>query len=110
MSLGDLFPLINFGGIFAFILVNLSVIVHFFIHKKQRSGSNLFKYLIFPGLGFLACIVVWLSLSNLAKIIGFIWLAIGIIYMFIWTKGFKKPMKPLTDVSELNTETEGNRS
>ncbi len=104
MSLGDLFPLINFGGIFAFILVNLSVIVHFFVRKKARSGSEMLKYLILPGLGFLACIVVWLSLSNSAKLIGFVWLGIGLVYMFIWTKGFKSPMKPLSDVSELQQE------
>lgn len=107
LSLGDLFPLIDFGGIFAFILVNLAVIVHFFGRKKQRSGiGNLFKYFIAPGLGFLACIVVWLSLSGMAKTIGFIWLGIGIIYMVAWTKGFKRPMKPLTDMSQIDAEAE----
>ena len=54
MSLGDLFPLIDFGGIFAFILVNLAVIVYFFGRKKERCGSGVFKYLFGPGLGFLA--------------------------------------------------------
>lgn len=106
MSLGDLFPLIDFGGIFAFILVNLAVIIHFFGRKKQRSGSCIFKYLIAPGLGFLACIVVWLSLSSMAKTVGFIWLGIGLIYMVAWTRGFKRPMKPIADISDLDDAPE----
>lgn len=97
LTLGDLFPIINFGGIFAFIMVNLSVIIHFYGHKKERSAGSTWKYLIVPGLGFLACIVVWFSLSSNAKIVGFSWLAVGIIYMLIWTRGFKRPMKPISD-------------
>ena len=104
MSLGDLFPLIDFGGIFAFILVNLAVIVYFFGRKKERSGSGVFKYLVVPGLGFLACIVVWLSLSGMAKTIGFIWLGVGFVYMLIWTKGFKRKMKPIENIAEDNND------
>ena len=97
LTLGDLFPIINFGGIFAFIMVNLAVIVHFYGHKKERGAGSTWKYLIVPGLGMLACIVVWLSLSMQAKIIGFSWLGMGILYMILWTRGFKRPMKPISD-------------
>lgn len=91
ITLGDLMPMINFGGLFAFICVNLSVIVYFYIRKKNRAGfKNNFKYLIMPGIGFLTCLALWLSLPGNAKMIGGIWLTCGVIYLAIWSKGFKK--------------------
>ena len=91
LTLGDLIPVINFGGLMAFVCVNLSVIVHFFVKKKMRQGAaNIFKYLILPGLGFITCLVLWLSLPGNAKIVGFSWLAAGLIYIAIWSKGFKR--------------------
>ncbi len=93
MTLGDVIPIINFGGLFAFIMVNLSTILYFFVKKKQRSGiGNILKYLVMPGLGFIICVVLWLNLSALAKIVGFSWLAAGLIYLVVWSKGFKKPL------------------
>ena len=84
--------------------MNLAVIVYFFGRKKERFGSGVFKYLVVPGLGFLACIVVWLSLSGMAKTIGFIWLGVGFVYMLIWTKGFKRKMKPIENIAEDNND------
>ncbi len=78
--------LMNFGGLFGFMCVNLSVIVYFFFRKKER---NVFKYLILPGLGFLICGYLWVSLSRLSFIVGFSWLLVGLIVMAITTKGFK---------------------
>ena len=78
--------LMNFGGLFGFMCVNLSVIAYFFIKKKER---NALKYLLLPGLGFLICGYLWISLSKIAMIVGFSWLVIGFIVMAITTKGFK---------------------
>lgn len=110
MSLGDVIPIINFGGLFAFVMVNLGTIVYFFGKKKQRNGiGNILKYLIMPGIGCLICILLWLNLSSLAKIVGFGWLAIGIIYIAIWSKGFKRPIEGFTSESaEEIAQEEGN--
>ena len=78
--------LMNFGGLFGFMCVNLSVIVYFFIRKKER---NILKYLIFPALGFIICGYLWIHLSKLAFMVGFSWLFIGLIFAAISTKGFK---------------------
>ncbi len=82
--------LLNFGAFVGFILVNLSVIQFFFIARKQRAGSALLHNLIFPLAGALVCIYVWMNLSTQAKIVGFIWLAIGGLYLAIHTRGFKR--------------------
>ncbi len=107
MSLGDLIPIINFGGLFAFILVNLSVIVYFFYKKGRRSGiGNILKYLLMPACGFVIVTLLWFNLSGLAKVVGFCWLALGVIYLAVWSKGFKKPIIGFTSESAEEIETE----
>lgn len=81
--------MINFGAFVGFILVNLSVIQHFWIKRKQRSGRELVRNLLFPLAGALVCIYVWMNLSEQAKIAGFSWLGIGILYLAFHTRGFK---------------------
>lgn len=93
ISLVSLIPMINFGALLAYSLVNLSVIIHFWVKGKQRGVSGFLKYLLMPGLGFIFCLVLFFSLALNAKIIGFSWLAIGIIYMAILTNFFRKPIE-----------------
>lgn len=100
MSLGDVIPIINFGGLFAFIMVNFSVIVYFFGRKHKRDGiGDYLKYLIMPLFGGIICILLWLNLSSNAKVVGFCWLIAGIVYIAIWSHGFKKPIEGFTSES-----------
>lgn len=92
ITLDRLIPLINFGGLFAYTMVNLSCVIYFFVRGQRRQGWDVIKYLVLPTFGFLTMFTLWLSLDVQAKTIGFIWLAIGIIYMAYLTKGFRKPM------------------
>jgi len=86
--------LLNFGAFVGFILVNLSVIRHYYLRKRQRSGMSFVTNLVFPSIGALVCSYVWMSLSTPAKIVGFIWLGLGIVYLAYLTKGFRKsPVK-----------------
>ena len=86
--------LLNFGAFVGFILVNLSVIRHYYLRQRQRSGLSLLTNLVFPALGALVCSYVWMSLSTPAKIVGFIWLGVGMAYLAYLTKGFSKsPVK-----------------
>jgi amino acid transporter len=87
--------LLNFGAFAGFILVNLSVIRHFYIRLRQREGKYLFSHLLFPGLGACVCAYLWFSLSIRAKIAGFVWLAAGLIYLAVLTRGFKVAPKEL---------------
>ncbi|HET9179834.1 MAG TPA: APC family permease [Terriglobia bacterium] len=86
--------LLNFGAFVGFILVNLSVIRHYYLRGRERSGMAFLTNLIFPALGALVCSYVWMSLSTPAKIVGFIWLGLGVIYLGYLTKGFSRsPVK-----------------
>ena len=86
MNIALVTELLNFGGLFGFMCVNLSVIVFYFIKQKKH---NAVTYLILPALGFLICFYLWIHLSKTALTVGGTWLAIGIIYAAITTKGFK---------------------
>ena len=48
------------------------------------------KYVIIPVLAAAVCVYLWFSLPAMAKIVGFSWLAIGIIVLAIKTRGFRE--------------------
>jgi amino acid transporter len=78
-----LVELLNFGAFVGFVLVNLSVIQHYYFQLNQRHGRLIVYNLLFPLCGALVCGYVWLSLGAEAKIVGFSWLAIGTVYGFV---------------------------
>ena len=82
--------LINFGAFFAFMAVNIaSIREYYFMIGKKTIKSFLINFL--PGaLGFLTCLIIWLNLPAKTFIIGGGWMAAGIIYLAIRTKGFQK--------------------
>jgi amino acid transporter len=77
--------LLNFGAFIAFMGVNAAAFVRYFVREKRRTASNL----LFPLLGFGICLFIWLHLSNAAKAAGAFWIAIGLIYGAIRTRGFQ---------------------
>jgi putrescine importer len=87
--------LLNFGAFVGFILVNLSVIRHYYVRLGQRRGVQVFTNLLFPLAGALVCGYVWMSLTTKAKVVGFGWLAVGALYLAILTRGFRVPPKKL---------------
>jgi putrescine importer len=94
-----IFQMINFGALIAFSFVNLSVIKHFFIDRKERGGRAVMLFLVLPALGFLLTIWLWTSLPPLAFWIGIPWVLIGLAYLLGLTRFFtKKP--PAMDFSE----------
>ncbi len=80
--------LINFGAFLAFIGVNASV-VSIFYFRGPRDRRNLLTDLLLPVSGLLFCLVIWWNLSNMAKIVGSLWFAGGLIYLAILTRGFR---------------------
>jgi amino acid transporter len=94
--------LLNFGAFAGFILVNLSVIRHFYFRLHRGTGWQLFANLISPATGTIVCAYLWMSLSLKARMAGFIWLIIGCIYLAIITRGFRVAPKSLSSVAEAN--------
>jgi len=84
---------LNFGAFLAFMGVNLATISQFYVKAQPGRKRRFVVDAALPGLGFLICLGIWLSLPAPAKIIGGSWLALGIIYDAIKTRGFRT--KPL---------------
>jgi amino acid transporter len=90
MDLNLAISLVNFGALAGFTLVNISVIFHYFIRGKQRTGMAFVKYLLVPAIGAAIVFSIWLSLDSHSKTLGAIWLGLGIIYLASTTSFFKK--------------------
>ena len=86
--------LLNFGAFLAFLAVNAAVIRQ----VRRRPEIRLADAVVAAG-GFCFCFAIWISLPAPAKIAGGIWLALGILYSGVRTRGFRSAPAPL-DLSE----------
>jgi putrescine importer len=77
--------LLNFGAFIAFMGVNAAAFLRYWVRASQRRWTHLVP----PILGFLFCLYIWLNLRPLAKIVGTVWLTLGIVYGAIRTRGFR---------------------
>ncbi|MED4693880.1 APC family permease [Peribacillus frigoritolerans] len=91
LSLTTAVSLINFGALFAFTFVNLSVIAHYYFRKKQRSLMGTIRYLIIPLIGASLTGFFWIKLDIYSLILGGTWFAIGFVYLLNLTKMFRQP-------------------
>ncbi|ASN06227.1 APC family permease [Virgibacillus necropolis] len=91
LDLAKAASLINFGAFVAFTFVNLSVIIFFLRHKKQKKFTvkSIVGSIIIPLIGFGFNLYLWFKLDIDAKIVGFIWTTIGLGYLLYLTKFFK---------------------
>ncbi|MGG1662110.1 APC family permease [Brevibacillus sp. NRS-1366] len=86
---------INFGALFAFTMVNLSVISHYFIKLKKRSGKDIILYLILPLIGAFFTGSFLMKLDYHSLLLGGLWLTCGLIYLIFLTKMFRQPLPDL---------------
>ncbi len=71
--------LLNFGAFLAFTGVNAATFMHYFVRGRNRSWS----YLVLPLAGCAVCLYIWSSLRWQARLVGFTWLCLGVIYVFL---------------------------
>ena len=72
--------LVNFGALFGFMLLHVSVVVHYIVRKKSK---NYLLHLVVPVVGFLIIGYVLMNANDAAKIGGVVWLVIGLgVYLF----------------------------
>ena len=87
----NLIRLVNFGALSSFIVLNFAVFWFFFVREGRRhSVGDIVKFLICPVIGIFILCFVWGGLEGWAKILGFCWLAVGIIFGAVKTHGFKE--------------------
>ena len=81
--------LVNFGALFGFMLLHVSVIVHYIVRKKSK---NYLLHLVVPVVGFLIIGYVLLNADMAAKIGGIVWLVIGLaVYLYYRWSGRTTP-------------------
>ena len=67
--------LVNFGALFGFMLLHVSVVVHYIVRKKSK---NYLLHLVVPVVGFLIIGYVLMNANDAAKIGGIVWLVVGL--------------------------------
>jgi amino acid transporter len=80
--------LLNYGALLAFMGVNASSFVHFFVKQRVRTVWNF----LVPFIGFFVCLGLWWNLSMRAKILGTAWMVAGIAFGAWKTKWFREPL------------------
>jgi amino acid transporter len=82
--------LLNFGAFLAFMGVNFACFWQFsVITKKTGAERRLVRDAILPLIGFVFCLVIWLNLNIIAKTVGGIWFAVGLLYVGYKTNWFR---------------------
>lgn len=77
--------LLNFGAFIGFMGVNASAFVRYWLRADERRMTNLIP----PILGFAICFFLWINLNTFAKVAGGAWLAFGLAYGYVKTRGFQ---------------------
>jgi amino acid transporter len=72
--LGLISSLVNFGALFGFCLLHISVVNHYLIRKRSR---NYLLHLVVPVIGFGIIFYVLTQADTNAKVGGVVWLAVG---------------------------------
>ncbi|MCV7423321.1 APC family permease [Mycobacterium yunnanensis] len=75
-QIGLISSLVNFGALFGFCLLHVSVVWYYVVKQKSK---NYLLHLVVPTLGFLIIGYVLFNADSLAKIGGLVWLVIGAI-------------------------------
>jgi amino acid transporter len=100
--------LVNFGALFGFMLLHLSVIVHYIVRKKSK---NYLLHLVVPVVGFLIIGYVLLNASDLAKIGGLIWLVLGAgVFFYYRVTGRKTALAGEDGAQPLDVPATGERA
>jgi amino acid transporter len=81
--------LLNFGAFLAFMGVNFACFWQFFVRRQPGEERRFVRDAVLPIIGFLFCGLIWVNLNIIAKTVGGIWFAIGILYVGYKTNWFR---------------------
>lgn len=89
--------LVNFGAMCAFLVLHISVVVHYLVRGKSK---NYWKHLVAPGIGFAILFYVVINAKVAAQTLGFVWLAIGAVVLVALLAAGRKPDLSAIDHTE----------
>ncbi len=79
-QIGLISSLVNFGALFSFCLLHISVAWYYLGRKRSK---NYLLHLVVPALGFVIIAYVLFNADSLAKIGGLVWLGIGVVVFIV---------------------------
>ena len=80
--------LLNFGALVAFMGVNASSFLRYYVRAQKRRWSDA----LVPICGFSVCLLLWWNLHTSAKLAGIAWMLVGLSYGAIRTRGFRSDL------------------
>ena len=80
---------LNFGAFLSFMGVNAAAIREHFRNAGGQRRRGWLMGVAAPALGFVFCLWIWLSLRTPAKVAGGLWLAAGLVYAALRTRGLR---------------------
>ena len=81
--------LVNFGALSAFLLLHVSVVVHFVLRGENW---NWWKHLVVPVVGFAVLAFVVVNADVAGQRLGFVWFAIGVLVLVFLLATGRKPV------------------
>jgi amino acid transporter len=91
---------INFGAFTAFTMVNIAVVAYFVRHRGEQK-LNILLYVVIPAIGAIVSVYLLTQLDGNALRLGLIWLGIGLVYLLVITRFFRKA-PPEVDLAEVD--------
>ncbi|MGW4276705.1 APC family permease [Streptomyces seoulensis] len=70
--------LVNFGALTTFLVLHVSVVVHYLIRRRSR---DYWRHLIAPAIGFAILAYVVVNADIAAQRLGFVWLGVGLVVL-----------------------------
>lgn len=105
LSLDTATSFINFGAFLTFAMVNICVIAYF-VRERKSSRHPVFGFVIVPAVGAAIDLYLPSQLSTTAIHLGLGWLTLGVIYLAVLTKGFRKsPPEMRPDAAAVSEST-----
>jgi amino acid transporter len=80
--------LVNFGALTAFLVLHVSVVVHYLVRNGSRDW---WRHLVVPVLGFAILAYVVINADVAAQTLGFVWLGIGVVLLVILVATGRRP-------------------
>ncbi|MET4432897.1 MULTISPECIES: APC family permease [unclassified Mycolicibacterium] len=96
---------INFGAFLGFTMVNVSVLAYF-LRNRAHEKLNPLIYVVCPMIGAAVDIFLLLSLDSTAKVLGGIWVGLGLVYLLVLTRGFRRPPPELHTDAVVSSDPE----
>jgi amino acid transporter len=80
--------LVNFGALSAFLILHVSVVVHYLIRRRSK---DYWRHLAVPVIGFLILAYVVVNAQVAAQTLGFVWLVLGIVVLVVLLATGRRP-------------------